>query len=410
MVAASALGLAVSPGPVAFYSIGVLMQPLRTARGWSAAQVSLTASILTASIFVMMPIVGIAVDRYGPTRVLLTSMVAFGIALALAGGVHTLHSLYLSYALIGICCAGANSLAYMHVLSAWFDRRRGLAIGIASAGMGIGFSLVPGYTQFLVDRGGPSLAYLGLAALVLLLGFPVELALLRNRPDPGEATVEQGTRDVESDRQGPSGASVRDALRMRQLWMIGLIFVVVDGTVYGVALHLVSIVRAIDPGSDRSILAATLFGLTTVVGRVFWGFLFDRLFAPLVAGVMFMMGAAGIALLAFGARDGWPLIASLLIGLCSGAEGDALAILVSRYFGLRAYGKLYGNIFAATMIGISAAPYLLGMAYEHFGGYDWSLFTAASLLAACAVLTIFLGPFPRYQAGGAPKLIERNNR
>jgi MFS family permease len=113
---------------------------------------------------------------------------------------------------------------------------------------------------------------------------------------------------------------------------------------------------------------------------------------------MFIMGAAGIALLAFGARGGWPIIASLLVGLCSGAEGDALAILISRYFGLRIYGKLYGNIFAATMIGISAAPYLLGMAYEYFGGYRQSLLAAAGLLAACAILTVLLGPFPRYDA------------
>jgi MFS family permease len=374
------------------------MQPLRIANGWSAAQVSLTATILTASIFVMMPVVGIAVDRYGPRRVLLASMPAFGLALGGAGAAKSLHSLYLSYALIGICCAGANSLAYMHVLSAWFDRRRGLAIGIASAGMGIGFSLVPGYTQLLVDHGGPSLAYLGLAALIVLLGFPAALGLLRDRPDPGEAIVELPTPDAESAHGGLSGASVHDALRMRQLWMIGLIFVIVGGTVYGVALHLVPIVRAIDPVRDRSILAATLFGLTTVFGRVFWGFLFDRLFAPIVAGAMFIMGAAGIALLAFGARGGWPIIASLLVGLCSGAEGDALAILISRYFGLRIYGKLYGNIFAATMIGISAAPYLLGMAYEYFGGYRQSLLAAAGLLAACAILTVLLGPFPRYDA------------
>ena len=225
MVVASAIGLAVSPGPIAFYSIGVLMQPLRFAHGWSASQVSLAATILTVSIFVMMPLVGIAVDRFGPKRVLLPSMIAFGLALACTGAAGSLYSLYLSYALIGVCCAGANSLAYMYVLSAWFDRRRGLAIGTASAGLGIGFSLVPGYTQFLVDRGGPSLAYLGLAALVVLLGVPTVFGLLRDRPDAGEAIVERPTHDATPALEGLAGASVGEALRMRQLWMIGLIFV-----------------------------------------------------------------------------------------------------------------------------------------------------------------------------------------
>ena len=386
------------------------MQPLRSAHGWSASQVALAASILTASIFVTMPLVGIAVDRFGPKKVLLPSMITFGLALACTGAAGSLHALYLSYALIGVCCAGANSLAYMHVLSAWFDRRRGLAIGIASAGMGIGFSVVPGYTQILVDRGGPQLAYLGLAALVVLLGAPTVFRLLRDRPDVGEAGVERPAQETASAREDLPGASFSEALRMRQLWMIGLIFVIVGGTVYGVALHLVPVVRAIDPARDRSILAATLFGLTTIFGRVFWGFLFDRLFAPIVASVMFMTGAAGIAVLASGASGGWPIVAALLVGLCSGAEGDALAILVSRYFGLRAYGKLYGNIFAANMIGISVAPYLIGIGYDHFGAYREILLGAAGFLAASAILTGFLGRFPSYDQPGRLTLIAQNNR
>src|SRR5688572_9403811 len=134
IVGAVTVGLALSPGPIAFYSLGVLMPALRATYGWNQEQISLAVTVMTVATFLTMPLIGAAVDRYGPRRVLIPSLVAFAATLMATAHARSLTELYIMYALVGVGSAGANSLAYMHLLSMWFDRRRGLAIGIASAG------------------------------------------------------------------------------------------------------------------------------------------------------------------------------------------------------------------------------------------------------------------------------------
>ena len=90
----------------------------------------------------------------------------------------------------------------------------------------------------------------------------------------------------------------------------------------------------------------------------------------------------------------WIITASILIGLASGAESDALAILVGRYFGLLAYGKIYGHIFCASLIGISVFPYILGLGYDYFGNYTEVLYICAALFGLSVILSFSLGPHP----------------
>ena len=388
VVLASAIGLAVSPGPVAFYSIGVLMQPLAESYGWNRAEVSFVATALTLSTFATMPFIGAAIDRFGAKQVLVPSMIAFGLALFACGFATTLTSLYVMYAIVGVACAGTNSVAYMQVLSVWFDRRRGIAIGVACAGMGLGFAFIPGFTQALVDRGGVQLAYAGLAALVLCVGVPVVAIVFRNAPRPEQVRPSEFVTPAASTEQGIlGGATAREAAGMLQFWAILLIFAIVGGAVFGVALHLVSIVRALDPVSDASIMAATIFGLMSIVGRIVGGYLFDK---HLRAGCR--RGRLSYRRNRHPAPREWLAIRMGSDRGCShrllvGAEADALAILCSRYFGLRAYGKIYSYVFAATLIGISTVPFVLGVGYEHFDGYAETLFTTGALLALGALLT-----------------------
>jgi len=403
IVVAAAVGQAVSPGPVAFYSIGVLMKPLAQTYGWDRAQISLIATILTVSIFAMMPFIGAAIDRVGPKKVLMPSLIGFGLALAATGFARSLLAFYAMYVVIGIVCAGANSVAYMRVLATWFDRRRGLAIGAASAGMGVGFALIPAYTQLLIDHGGLRIAFLGLGALILLVGAPVVATLLKDRPRDDQIPVTEfahprGTVVFEE----LPGVTAREAMRMPQFWALLSAFLLVAGAIFAMALHFVSAIRDIDPLHDRSILAAALLGMSATLGRLFSGYLYDKLFVPYVAAGIFSCGATGILLLAMRLSYPWPLVAALLIGYCSGTEGDALAMLCSRYFGVREYGRIYGHAFSATLVGISVIPYLMGLGYEHFHRYTEVEFALAALLSLAAMVVISLGPFPSYQSPVMP--------
>jgi len=402
IVIAAGMGLAVSPGPIAFYSMGTLMEPLQQLYGWDKAQISLAATVLTLSILIATPIVGALVDRIGPKRVLVVSMVGFAVGMACVPTVQTLRGFYGLYFAIGIICAGANTLAYMHLISSWFNRRQGLAVGIASAGMGIGFAIVPSVTKYLVELGGIAAAYRGLASLILVGGVPVILLLVRERPSDLGLRPD-GADALQDLLPAPvaEGATASTAVRMRQLWFILAMFVTGAGAIYAMALHLVSIVEEIAPNSNTAIQAATLLGIMAVFGRVFAGWMFDRYFAAHVTAGIFSAAALGTLTLSTGASGAWPYVGSILLGICSGAEGDALAVLVKRYFGLRAYGKIYGYAFCATMTGVASLPYVMGLGYGYFGGYSETLQVFALVLLGAAVLAAQLGPYPVYESHGS---------
>ena len=371
------------------------MQPLSETYGWSRSDISLAATLLTLAIIITTPVIGILVDRLGPKKVLIPSMLGFAMCLFMVSLARSVTSFYILYFIMGVICAGAGSLAYMRLLSFWFDRRRGLVIGIASAGMGLGFTFVPGLTQFLVDQGGLGLAYMGLGMIILCTGIPAVALIVRDTPEQCGLTVDglEVSTEIKTEK-AVTGIGAVEAMRVPQFWVIIGIFTLGSGTVYALALHLVSIVRAMEPDSDIAILAASLIGIMMIVGRVLAGYTFDKIYAPWVTAAIFFSATTGCLLLASGLPGAWIIAASILIGLCSGAEADALAILVGRYFGLLAYGKIYAHIFCAALIGASLFPYIFGLGYEYFGSYKQVLYVCTMLFGLSVVMTFLLGPPP----------------
>jgi MFS family permease len=395
IVFACIVGLAVSPAPIAFYSIGVLMQPLSEVYAWSPSEISLAATLFTIALILTTPLIGLMVDKVGPKKVLIPSMLGFALCLFALSFARSLSVFYIMYFFMGVICAGANSLAYMRLLSFWFDRKRGLVVGIASAGMGVGFAVVPILTQFLINQGGLFYAYSGLALLVLCTGLPAIGLIVKDTPEQcGLVADGLKVNEAISSRQDLDGISAMQAIKMPQFWIIVTIFILGSGTVYAIALHLVSIIRSIEVNSDVAIRAASLIGITMIVGRVLAGYTFDKVYAPWVTAAIFFSATIGTLLLATGLPGYWVIVASVLIGLCSGAEADALAILVGRYFGLLDYGKIYGHIFCAALIGASLFPYILGLGYEYFGSYMQVLYICTFLFSLSVIMAFFLGPPP----------------
>jgi MFS family permease len=396
IVLAATIGLAMSPGTVAFYSLGLFIRPISEEFGWSRAEIAFVATILTVSIIVMLPLIGSLIDKYGPRRVLVVSLVLLSLGLMSIVLVDTLWQFYGAFAFIGLAGAGANSPGYIRTLAAWFDKRRGLVIGIASAGMGLGVMLIPPYVHFLAGIGGWRLAYAGIGLAILILGVPCIFHLLRDTPqEMGYAPDGVESVEVRPDSvHEPYGYALKDCVRMRQFWILLLLFTFVGGAINAVAVHLVAMVEDQGSATKVAILAASIFGGAMMIGRLATGWLMDRLFAPVVAAVFFLAAVIGMLFLVMGAAEPWLLLAGMLIGLCAGAEGDVLGFLISRYFGLRSMGSVYSYIFGAYLVGVSLCPFLMGVAYESTGSYVLALVMSISLMLASTALILWLGPYP----------------
>ncbi len=396
VVAVSILGLSIGPGQFAFASLGLFMVPLGDEFGWDRAQISLALTVFTVALAFSLPIAGRGVDRWGSRRVLVPSIVVCGVGLVAIPLLAThLWTLLLIFALIGSLGAGANSLPYMLTIATWFDRRRGLAIGVAMAGAGLGYAYVPPLVQYMIDGYGWRSGYLVLAGITLLVGAPLIGLLLQESP-ADRGLRPDGVKDDSASAVPAtlSGVDRSEALRTMSFWILFMVFGVLAFSLYGLLPHLVPMLT--DRGMDgtQAALVASTIGITIIVARVIIGYLIDRFFAPRVALVFFLASAGGIVMLAAGATGPMAYLAAVLIGLSIGAEIDLMAFLTTRYFGLRCFGEIYGLMFAALLIGTSFGPIAFGMAFETTGSYVSILALCAGLNAVVSFATLLL---PRYR-------------
>jgi cyanate permease len=267
-------------------------------------------------------------------------------------------------------------------------------------GMGLGAIVVPSVSQRLVATFGWRLAYSVFGFSVLLIPLPVVVAFLKERPEnigllPDGAEESRVSAPVAAN---DLGLTLHDAVHTSEFWIMVCVLFLVTASVHACFIHLPAILT--DQGSSARLaaLASSLFGVGLFIGRVGCGYLLDKLFAPRVAAFLFAAVAIGIAFLGFRHAIWSACIAAVLVGLGIGAEVDIIAYLTSRYFGLRAYGAIFGWIWAVFGVSGGLGAYLMGFGFDKTGSYVAPLvgFLCAAVLATLLILT--LGPY-RYRVG-----------
>jgi cyanate permease len=156
--------------------------------------------------------------------------------------------------------------------------------------------------------------------------------------------------------------------------------------------HFVMILGAAGVGTADAARDASVLGASVILSRMATGFALDRIFAPRLAAALFALSAVGCALLSL-SEPHWVLLAGLLIGLGMGGEVDIAAYLVSRYFGLRDYAKIYGLVYGVFLVFSGASPMMFGLLYDRFGGYGPALAVVIGFLLLASMLLMLLPPF-----------------
>ena len=396
VVAAAIVGQSTGPAQFAFAALGLFMLPFAHEFGWQRAEVSLALTFFTVVLALSLPVVGGIVDRVGSRKVLLPSIAAVGLLLAAIPLLVTqLWHLYAIFVLIGSLGAGANSLPYMRTISAWFNRRRGLAIGLSMAGAGLGYGYVPPLVQYFIGTYGWRSGYFVLAAITLAIAIPVVYALLRESPQAMGLEPDGGEVMPAQHKSPETGLDRAQALRRPEFWLLFIVFAVLSFTFYGLLPHLVPMLTDRGMSGTQSALVASTIGWTILVARVLIGVLIDRFFAPRVAMAFFMLSALGMAVLALGGVGGAAYLAAILIGFSIGAEIDLMAYMAGRYFGLRSFGQIYGLLFAALLVGTSLGPVAFGQTFDRTGSYVPILGVCSVLIIFAVIVTAFLPPYTK---------------
>lgn len=400
IVGVSIIGQSFGLASLLVYTFGVFAKPLAAEFKTNRASIALAVSLIDITLAFTAPGAGRLVDRYGARGVIVTSLLALQAAVAALAFVHPpLWHFYALYVFAGLVGVATTPVTYSRVVANWFDRKRGLALGIANTGVGLGVFITPSLAQFLIDKIGWRYAFAGLAGVSLVVAVPVVALFLTASPEEMGLTPD-GSPPHQSLTAGPAnlGRTVMQALRSLNFWQLCAIFFCVGAVGNGAIAHLAPLLTDRGVTAQQAAFATSLFGIATIAGRVINGYLVDRFFAPRVAAILFAGAAGGAVLLWIGAAGSAALVASALLGLAIGAEADVMPFLISRYFGMRSMAELYGCVFGAYTLGNATGRYLMAVGFDTTGSYQIPLACACVVLAVAVIATLLLPKYPRFSA------------
>ena len=393
VVAASTFALVVGNGAILLFTFGVFLKPITEQMGWPRGTASLGVTIGFTLGGLATPLVGQLIDKWGVQKITLVAITVFAASVAAISLSNSVAGFVTLYAVAGLLSSGHAPLPYAKAITAWFDARRGLALGIAMSGVGVGAALIPQVADLLVKTLGWREAYVVLGILTWLVAFPLVLLFVKEPP---------GSRTQENVRLSPAiGDDIGVALRKKEFWLIAIAILLVVTALNGMIAHLVALLT--DRGMPHEVATRMLIavGLSTILGRLIAGYLLDRVFAPYLAAVIFLVPLLGVLALWVGAASPvFALVVAISLGFSLGAEVDVIGYLVGRYFGLRRYGQIYGYMFAVFTIGTGVGPFLMGLSFDATHSYAAALGLFGAMLVVSSVMISLLDAY-RYPEQGA---------
>ncbi len=378
----------------ALFSLAVFLQPMSDATGWSRTGIStaMTLDFLTMGVAAFGW--GVLTDRFGPRIVVLSGAVLLGLGLVLASRATSLLEFQLVYGVLVGVAAGAVFAPMMVTVTGWFEKHRGLAVSIVSAGMGVAPMTISPFAQWLISSYDWRTAQLviGIAAWVLL----VPAALLVRRP-PAATAAAPGV-----PAEGGEDMTVSQALRSPQFIVLGLTFFCCCAAHSGPIFHTVSYALACGLPAMTAVTIYSVEGLAGLGGRIVFGLLGDRFGARRVVVVGLMLQALGAGGYYFTRDVGEFYTVAILFGLAYGGVMPLYAVIAREYFPMRIMGTVFGGATMISSLGMALGPAAGGWIFDTFGGYGYLYIGSFGIgLAAVAIALAF--PSRRAASSGAPQ-------
>jgi MFS family permease len=379
------IGVAMGIGALQAHVSGALFKPILHDFGWTRAQLSLGQTSFALLSMAATPFIGALVDRIGIRRVAGLSIVGCVVILFLLSRFHgDLSQFTMLMAALGLIGAGTSAVIYVALVTTWFDRMRGLAIGIAMAGSGFSAIVMPKFMIPYVAEAGWRMGYQALA-IIMLATLP--LVLIGARQDNVRPLA------IGVEESATTGLSLRQALRGARFWRLALAMALMGMGLAGFYAHFVPLItdRGLQPAQAAN--AAATFGAAVFGGRLIAGYLLDRIYPPLVAAGAMFLAVIGLGTLFVDGNLQIYLVAAV-IGLAFGTELDFAGYITARMFGRRAYGKIYSLQFSIFGAGGLLSPVIYGYVHDQTDSYGYAVAGSMVLLSAAIPVLLSLGSHP----------------
>jgi MFS family permease len=372
----------------AMFSLAVFLQPMTQDTGWSRTAIS---SAMTLD-FLLMGAAGFAwgllSDRFGARLVVLAGSFILGAGLALASRATSQLEFQLVYGvLIGIS-AGSFFAPMIAAVSAWFDRHRGLAISLVSAGVGIAPMTMSPLAAWLLTVTDWRTAQLALGILVWLTLIPASFLV---RPAPAAASSDA------SSAPGSEGSAMTlsQAFRSPAFMVLSATFFACCAAHAGPIFHTVSYAIGCGLPTMAAVSIYSVEGLGGLAGRVAMGMLADRVGAKatLIAGLVLQALGAGAFVLATRLHDFYMVAA--VFGFAYGGTMPIYAVLARHYFGQKIMGSVLGAASMISALGMALGPAIGGWIFDTYHTYTALYLGSLAVGLVAVVLAIGLPRVPR---------------
>jgi MFS family permease len=363
----------------ALFSLGVFLAPIQAATGWSRTDISAVALLAWVTLGIGSFLWGVVSDRTGPHVVVVLGGVFLGLGLVLASQVAILWQFTVAYGVLVGLAVGAFYAPLTAMVSSIFTANRGLAIGLVSAGAGLGNFAVAPLVRWMITQYDWRTAMLLLGDLAWLTTIPLALVVR------SAVTARRGPSVKGTSSAADADLDLTDIVRSPQFWLIALVHFACCVAHSGPIFHMVA--NATDHGVG-AMTAAVVFGvagLASIGGRIATGVIADHLGSKRTLIAMLLLQAPAILLYVVIRGPVSFYLLGLVFGVAYGGVMPLYALLTRDYFGQRAMGGAYGAIYMLQAIGMGLGTYGGGWIYDRLGGYSWA-FVSAAVIGGSAVL------------------------
>ena len=372
---------------------------------WGRAAGAGAQSIAMVVYMMMAPIIGAMVDRMGPRKIIVPGIILTGLGLLLCTKIQTLFQFYLFFGVMagmGITCLSITPFTV--ILSQWFDKKRGMANGLAGVGIGMGPLLFVPLFQYLISSWGWRSAFLVFSVLVLTIPLPLNALFLKHKPeDLGLMPDGNHPRTVPAiePKQKTDPPSIQNARTLKDLMKTARFWALIifpSLTVFGVYIVIVHHVRyLVDLGVGR-MWAASLFAVIGAISggfRFFWGWLSDRIGREItytIGGICFSLGILALLLFQYIASPFLLYLFALFFGAGWGSTAPMFMSISGDLYKGKNFGLIYGLVEGNIGVGAAVGTWLGGYIFDQTQNYFWAFVLAILISFISVFLVWFVAP------------------
>ena len=379
-----------------YYVFSVFVTSLQTEFNWHRSAIMVGFLLWSLTNGTASVAAGRAVDRFHAKRVMMVGSIITAIGFISLGYIQSLFHFYLCYIIVGTGIAAMGQVPCSALVTEWFDKKRGLAIGLMSIGVGLG-GLIMSFVSsgLLIPHVGWRHAYVGLGIIVFVVTFP--LALIVIRPKHAQKRNESSDSKVKSENnQTVSSNKEKNRYIFSPLiWLIAFGFLFsqfgLSGTLQNQVPHMTDV--GFSPITAASVLG--MIGLISSFAKFVFGWLCDIIQVRFAFLITLLLQATGTSILLVITPDSsmaviW--VYAFAIGAGGGSWLPIMSLYISRSFPMKHYGTLIGIVNFFFCIGVATGPLFAGYLFDIKGSYQLAFTIFLACYGIAAVMGILSKP------------------